>query len=61
LSGPEIRKALRSFKGGIVAASHDRKFISEVCDQLYLLDQNGLHPLTYEDLEQTMLRGSMTK
>ena len=61
LSGPEIRKALRSFKGGIVAASHDRKFISEVCDQLYLLDRSGLRLMTYEDLEQTMLRGSMTK
>ncbi|WP_211209994.1 hypothetical protein [Coprothermobacter platensis] len=54
LSKLKIRNALKSYKGGIVVASHDRKFISEVCDQLYLLDQSGLHLVTYEYLEQTM-------
>lgn len=42
LSGPEIRGALKSFSGCIIAVSHDRKFIREVFDEVLLLDQRGL-------------------
>lgn len=42
LSGPVIREMLKSFNGAMITVSHDRKFISEVCDITYLLDENGL-------------------
>jgi len=34
LSSPVIRKMLKSYKGCIIAISHDRKFIEEVSDRL---------------------------
>ena len=42
LSGPEIREMLRAFPGAILAVSHDRKFIAEVCDRVLILTENGL-------------------
>ena len=42
LSGPEIRAMFRTFPGAILAVSHDRKFISEVCDRVLRLTENGL-------------------
>ena len=42
LSGPEIRGLLRSFSGAIISVSHDRKYISEVCDKVYELNERGL-------------------
>lgn len=45
LSGPEIRKAMKNFTGCIIAVSHDRKFISEVFDEVLLLTSNGLKKL----------------
>lgn len=45
LSGPEIRNALKDFKGVIISVSHDRKYIEEVCDKMYLLDEVGLHDI----------------
>jgi ATPase subunit of ABC transporter with duplicated ATPase domains len=42
LSGPEIRGLLRSFSGAIISVSHDRKYISEVCDKVYELNEQGL-------------------
>ncbi len=42
LSGPVIRRMLREFPGAIISVSHDRKYISEVCDQTYLLTEKGL-------------------
>lgn len=50
LSGPEIRKALRDYKGCILAVSHDRKFISEVCDTIYYLDQDGLREVSKHEI-----------
>ena len=38
LSGPVIRKMLREFPGAIISISHDRKFIDEVCDKVYILE-----------------------
>lgn len=42
LSNPVIRRVLKDFKGTIISVSHDRKYISEVIDELYLLDENGI-------------------
>lgn len=42
LSGPVIRGILRDFQGAIISVSHDRRYLGEVCDTLYRLDQNGL-------------------
>ena len=42
LSNPMIRKLLREFGGCIIAVSHDRKFISEVCDRVVRLTENGM-------------------
>lgn len=42
LSGPVIRKMLAEFPGAVISISHDRKYIAEVCDQVYRLTQNGL-------------------
>ena len=42
LSAPEIRAILRAFPGAIISVSHDRKFISEVCEKVYVLGEEGL-------------------
>ena len=42
LSGPEIRKILKQFPGAIISVSHDRKYISEVCDKVYRMTAEGL-------------------
>jgi ATPase subunit of ABC transporter with duplicated ATPase domains len=44
LSGPEIRDILRGFPGAIISVSHDRKYITEVCDKIYRLTPDGLSP-----------------
>ena len=43
LSNPVIRGILRAFGGCIISVSHDRKFIREVCDKVYLLSESGLN------------------
>ncbi len=43
LSGSAIRDLLRRFPGAIISISHDRKYISEVCDTVYSLTENGLN------------------
>lgn len=42
LSNPEIRKLLKNYTGAIISVSHDRKFISEVCDKVFVLSRTGL-------------------
>ncbi len=42
LSNPVIRRVLKNFKGTIISVSHDRKYISEVATELYLLTKEGL-------------------
>ena len=46
LSCPAVREALRAFGGTIISVSHDRKYLSEVCDTVYVLDEAGLHRQT---------------
>lgn len=42
LSNPIIRKVLSEFKGTIISVSHDRKYMEEVIDKIYILTENGL-------------------
>lgn len=42
LSNPVIREVLRDYAGAIISVSHDRKYISEVCDKVYELTEEGL-------------------
>ena len=42
LSNPIIRDTLKEFKGCIIAVSHDRLFIDEVFDVVYILDDETL-------------------
>ena len=42
LSGPVIRRMLREFPGAIISVSHDRKYLSEVCNRIYRLTPEGL-------------------
>ena len=42
LSGPVIRKMLREFPGAIISISHDRRYMEEVCDKVYVLSETGL-------------------
>lgn len=42
LSGPVLRELLTRYEGCIIAVSHDRMFIREVCTRAYRLDPRGL-------------------
>lgn len=42
LSNPVIRKVLKDFNGTIISISHDRKYISEVINELYVLNEDGI-------------------
>lgn len=42
LSLPVIRRTLAEFPGAIISVSHDRKYISEVCGEIYELAETGL-------------------
>ena len=42
LSNPMIREVLKNFGGVIISVSHDRKYIAEVCETIYELNENGL-------------------
>ena len=45
LSNPVIRRVLKEFGGTIISVSHDRKFIEEVVDIVYQLNEKGLKKL----------------
>ena len=45
LSNPQLRQMLIDYGGCIIAVSHDRKFINEVCDSIYLLENQQLKKL----------------
>ncbi len=42
ISNPVIREVLNDFKGCIISISHDRKFLKEVCDEVYRLEREGI-------------------
>lgn len=41
LSNPVIRRMLKEFSGAIISVSHDRKYMTEVCDTIYELSEEG--------------------
>ena len=43
LSNPEVRKILKEYQGCIISVSHDRAFIDDVAEKVYMLDREGLH------------------
>lgn len=45
LSSPVVRAALAGFGGAIISVSHDRKYLTEVCNKVYELRENGLFPM----------------
>ncbi len=46
LSNPAVRTALLHFGGAVISVSHDRKYLSEVCDKIYELREDGLFSVT---------------
>lgn len=42
LSAPVVRECLSEFGGAIISVSHDRKYLEEVCDEVYELTREGL-------------------
>lgn len=42
LSAPVIRRMLAEFPGAVISISHDRKYLTEVCDKVYRLTEEGL-------------------
>ena len=42
LSSPVIRNVLRTFKGAVIAVSHDRKYMEEAAETVYIMNRNGL-------------------
>ncbi len=44
LSNPIIRNILKEYSGTIISISHDRKYINEVCNDIYMLTKDGLVP-----------------
>ena len=52
LSNPVIRNAFKNYKGAIVAISHDRKFITEVADEVYKLTSKGFNHIDKSIINQ---------
>ncbi len=50
LSAPVIREVLHNYGGVIISISHDRKYITQVCDCVYRLTEQGL--VKVEDFEK---------
>ena len=46
LSCPVVRAALKNFGGAIISISHDRKYLSEVCDTVCELREDGLFSIS---------------
>ena len=49
-SQPEIRKVFASYPGGLITVSHDRRFLKEVCTNIYRLTEHGLEIVDLQDL-----------
>lgn len=44
-SQPQIRQLFQNYPGAIIAVSHDRRFLHQVCDRVYRLTEAGLVPV----------------
>ena len=42
MTNPALREALIKYNGTIIAVSHDRTFLKEVCDRFYKLTNDKL-------------------
>ena len=42
LSNPVLRKILIDFNGSVISVSHDRKYMEEVCDKIYLIENKKM-------------------
>ena len=49
-SQPEIRKLFANYPGGLVTVSHDRRFLKEVCTNIYRLTEHSLEVVDLQDL-----------
>ena len=49
-SQPEIRKLFATYPGGLITVSHDRRFLKEVCTNIYRLTEHGLEIVDLQDL-----------
>ena len=49
-SQPEIRKLFVNYPSGLVTVSHDRRFLKEVCTNIYRLTEHGLEVVDLQDL-----------
>ena len=49
-SQPAIRKLFANYPGGLVTVSHDRRFLKEVCTNIYRLTEHGLEVVDLQDL-----------
>ena len=49
-SQPEIRKLFANYPSGLVTVSHDRRFLKEVCTNIYRLTEHGLEVVDLQDL-----------
>ncbi len=50
ITAPVFREQLRDFPGAVLAVSHDRSFLHEVCDRVLELSPTGLHEVRKESL-----------
>lgn len=51
VSGPRVREALADYEGTVISVSHDRKFLTQVCDKLYRFTEDGLFPVDRAELQ----------
>eukprot|EP00927_Polykrikos_kofoidii_P022934 TRINITY_DN2126_c0_g1_i1.p1 TRINITY_DN2126_c0_g1~~TRINITY_DN2126_c0_g1_i1.p1 ORF type:complete len:830 (+),score=155.08 TRINITY_DN2126_c0_g1_i1:374-2491(+) len=49
-----LGKALQTFEGGVVIASHDRRLLSEVCDDLYAVQDRRLQKTSLSDFVKSV-------
>lgn len=49
-SQPEIRQLFQEYPGGLICVSHDRRFLSQVCDKLYQVTPQGLEEIPFSFL-----------
>ena len=47
LSAPVIRQVLAEFPGAILSVSHDRQYLSQVCQRVLKLTPNGLEEVNH--------------
>lgn len=46
-SQPEVRQLFQEYPGGLICVSHDRRFLSQVCDKLYQVTPQGLEEIPF--------------